>query len=150
MSRAIYSQKFPEQCQELLQFAFDHIFEIDQRDRRGNVSELSELIDSLSALNIPNNIFQQDMTNSHVLIDSIDHGNGRRMVRVIHRPKDKPSFLFGKDSFGQDFFLHYENLVTGSWKDWCQISIGQNLFIQFDDEDTSDGKAIKASHIFWD
>ncbi|MDC4717567.1 tetratricopeptide repeat protein [Acinetobacter baumannii] len=145
LSRPVYYQTDSDKCDRLLKFVFNNIFEIDQLDKNTNLSLLlSKLID----LNIPNNIFKNNITIKSDEENSDDEFfRNYTMVKITNRPKDKVSFLFAQDKTGQDFFLHYDNLKNGTWKDWVQLYLNQDLYIQYEDR-SLDGKAIKASEIY--
>ncbi|MCH7313697.1 tetratricopeptide repeat protein [Acinetobacter sp. ANC 3882] len=147
LSRPIYYQKFPEACEELIRFAFDNIFEIYQIKQ---TPLLDEIINKFSDLNIPNNLFRNSKSYrefNEAATDTYSNKVDKILVKITNRPKDKASFLFAKDIFGEDYFLHFESFKNGKWKDWCQLSTGEEVFIQISNE-KADGKATKASAIY--
>ncbi|MGE8544245.1 MAG: NB-ARC domain-containing protein [Acinetobacter johnsonii] len=155
LARPIYYQKKPSECKILLEFAFNNIFEIDQLDNNGY---LNDLIKRLSELNIPENIFNQKLpiesyNFTPLNTDYVDKGydlSDKIAVKVSNRPKERASFLFAKDIKGEDYFLHFDNLKNGGWRNWCQISLGQDMFIKYESSVDSaiDGQALKASEVY--
>lgn len=147
-SRLQYCLNFLDEGEELFGFVYEHIFEIGQL--YSNKSTIEELIKRFAVLELKNNPFKNQSSNSN----NYDYGdekefdsNGLVEVKVSHRPKDKVSFLFSKDSSNQDYFLHFENFKSGNWRDWCQLSIGQRLRI-VPSEKVENGKAINAKEIY--
>lgn len=145
LSRPIYYSTDSDKCDRLLKFVFNNIFEIDQLDKN---SDLSLLINKLIDLNIPNNIFKNNISvRSDYEQNDEECFKDHISVTITNRPKDKVSFLFAQNKEGQAFFLHYDHLKNGSWKDWVQLSMNQSLYIKYE-ENSIPGKAIRATEIY--
>jgi tetratricopeptide (TPR) repeat protein len=152
-SKPEYCPNFPEQRKELLDFVAHNILEISQIiDSLDSVS----LIKKLSRLDIQSNPFKSKSwitlskdCDIYEEVDDINMSvNGLLSVKITHRPKDKASYVFAKDGFGQDYFLHYDNFKNGDWKDWCQFSIGMILDIVAGENGNETNKAINAKEIY--
>jgi len=145
LARPIYYSTDSDRCDRLLKFVFNNIFEIDQLDKN---SDLSSLINRLIDLNIPDNIFKNNIAmKSNYEQSDEECWKDHISVMITNRPKDKVSFLFAQNKEGETFFLHYEHLKNGSWKDWVQLSLNQSVYIKYE-EDPLPGKAIRASEIY--
>lgn len=151
-SRRGYCAKYSKQGTILLQLIAKNIVEIGQS---GNGLEYEILIKKLSKIQIANNPFTESNWSNmskYVGYDYFDEKDdkprGLITVKISNRPKDKASFFFAKDAYGQDYFLHYDNFKDGSWRDWCQLSLGMNLDI-VSDEGEKNQKATKANEIYF-
>lgn len=148
-SRQIYCQRFQEQGAELIKFVHTNIFELSQLN---SVYEMDDLLKKFQKLNLPNNPFRDTLgdvvdTPHYFTDDKPIEISGLISVQITNRPKDKASFLFCRDIVNQNYFLHFDNVKDGSWRDWCQLGIGQKLRIIADDYH-EDGKAINAKEIY--
>jgi tetratricopeptide (TPR) repeat protein len=151
-SRLQYHSTFCKEGKELFEFVYKHIFEIGQLDFGSSAGTIEELIDKLSASELNENPFK-GLPNNPISIINYGDSDGKESdivglikVRVTKRPLTA-TFLFSQDDSGQDYFLHYANFKNGSWRGWCQLSIGQMLNIVPSDN-REDGKAINAEEIY--
>lgn len=145
LARPIHYSTEPDRCNSLLKFVFNNIFEIDQLDKN---SSLLPLITRFIELNIPNNIFKDNIgTKNDYVINDDECFKDCISVNITNRPKDRSSFLFAQDSNGQDFFLHYDNLENGTWKDWNQLSLNQSLYVKYSGT-AEPNRAIKVDKIY--
>ncbi len=115
------------------------------------------MVNKLANIKITENPFSSEEWRISPTLDEYDFvddkGNlptgGLISVKISHRPKDKASFLFARDAYSQDYFLHYDNFKNGSWKDWCQLSIGSDLqVVSGINKDTSQSKALSTIEIY--
>lgn len=152
-NRQIYCDKYEAQGKELLEFAAANIVEI------GNVEErfdTDSMIKKLASLQIHENPFltkewRTPSSNNNYIFEGEKENfasGGLISVKISNRPKEKASYLFAKDAYGQDYFLHYDNFKDGSWKDWCQLSIGHDLSIVPEKKDITPGRAIATVEIY--
>jgi len=151
-SRNEYFINLSEEGHELLDFIANNILEISQVI---NTFDSVSLIKKLSRIEIINNPFKskswKTLSKDYDIYESDDSNillGGLFSVKITNRPKDKASFIFAKDGFGQDYFLHFDNFKDGDWKDWCQLSIGMILDIVAGDNGNEPKKAINAKEIY--
>lgn len=146
LARPSYYQADPKNCDRLMNFVFNNIFEINQLDKYNN---LETLINKFSELNIPNNLFKNNIRSEEESQEILENDflKDCTIVEITNRPKDKTKFLFARDKNGQDFFLHFECLKNATWKDWSQLTLNQNLYIKYEKKNI-DERAIKANEIF--
>jgi tetratricopeptide (TPR) repeat protein len=149
-SRPEYCKKYAKQGLELLKFISQNIVQINQS--KGTEIQ-GQLIKKLSRIQIEKNPFKESnwssLTSIEMYLDeSIYSPKGLLTVKISNRPKDKASFLFAKDGFDKDYFLHFDNLKDGNWKDWCQLSVGTTLDIVSGEENNSSDKAVNACEIY--
>ncbi|MCW7552873.1 tetratricopeptide repeat protein [Endozoicomonas gorgoniicola] len=149
-SRDEYCSKFPEQGLELLEMVSEHILEFgDSRD-----SFNSKIIEKLSKVNIDNNPFKSKKWRTYLKSDSIIETPSEYevkdfiSVKIHNRPKDRASFLFAKDAFGETYFLHFDKLKNGAWQEWCKLSLGANLEVIPDEDKSQPNKAKEVQEIF--
>ncbi|WNV06278.1 hypothetical protein RP726_07675 [Candidatus Methylospira mobilis] len=114
LSKAEYENSFPEQKKELLDFISHNILEISQI-----IDDLdsASLIKKLSRLDIQPNQFKskswinfQKYYDNYNEVDDFDASvDGLLSVKITHRPKDKASYVFARDGFGQDYFVSVQS-----------------------------------------
>lgn len=151
-SRQNYCSSFQTEGLELLNFVFKNVFEIDHLTDSGSIDNMVRMFLSIniqnnpfkaSTVNIPNN-------NSLEVIEEKDlDSTGLISVQITNRTKDSATYLFSKDAYNEDYFLHYDNFKDGGWRVWCQLAIGQKMRI-IADESRTVGKAINAKEIYLD
>ncbi|CAG23179.1 tetratricopeptide repeat protein [Photobacterium profundum] len=150
-SRYEYAKKFSIEGLKLLNLFDKYLLEIIEGDKKFDY----ELIKQLSNINIQGNPFQSGkwtrMFNNESDFDCSDletqNIDGLLTVRIHHRPKERASFLFAKCSENQDYFLHFDKFISNNWKDWCKLSIGQQIRILPDSNPALKNKAICANEI---
>lgn len=151
-SRSNYCNNFQKEGCELLKFVENNIYEIYQID---SSPKLDKIIEDLSNINLPNNPFidaslDRSQNNSFDFSDDKESDNSDLIiVRISNRPKDRASYLFGRDSNSETYFLHYENFKDGGWRVWCKLSIGQKLKIK-PSPIKQEGKSQRADEIYLD
>ncbi|PPC89532.1 MAG: hypothetical protein CTY34_11100 [Methylobacter sp.] len=156
-SRIEYYNNFPDQGNQLLTFIADNILEISQVI---NTLDSPLLISKLSKIEIKTNPFRsklwKNLLKNYDIDEDIDDDtdetntslNGLVLVKIINRPNNKASYVFARDGFHQDYFLHYDNFKNGGWKDWCQFYTGMVLNIVPDENRNESNKAINAKEIY--
>jgi tetratricopeptide (TPR) repeat protein len=152
-SRDEYYINFPDQGKELLNFIADNILEISQII---NTLDSVSLINKLSKIEIKINPFKsrlwKNLLKDYDIDEDIDEANtslnGLISVKITNRPNNKASYVFARDGFHQDYFLHYNNFKNGGWKDWCQFYTGMILNIVADENGNESTKAINAKEIY--
>ena len=150
-SRPQYRENYYQDAIELFSFVKDNIYEVKQIV---NPNGFEDLISKFNEIPLKNSPFKDinkrsaessqfnfseeaDKVNSYGLIE----------VKIKNRPKDRATFLFACDVYFQDYFLHFDKLKDGKWKDWCHLEIGQTLNI-LPEEDNIEGKAITAREVY--
>ncbi|BAP14564.1 hypothetical protein AS19_17130 [Alcanivorax sp. NBRC 101098] len=151
-SRSYFSARFPNQGIELLSFIANNLVDVarDEKNLRLNV-----FVDKLRNVEIKDNPFQGhnwkafSCSNDDFFHDDSDAVPvGLVGVKITNRPKEKASYMFAKDSNGNDYFLHYNNFKDGNWRVWCHISIGDSLNVVADATADTTGKATNAKEIY--
>ena len=149
-SRTIYSDNYKEEGAELFKFMHVNIHEIKNLNR---TQSLEQLFNKLTKMNFSYNPFFNS-SESLTIFDMSDFSDkdtkGLIAVKITNRPKNKASYLFSKDIHNKDYFLHFDNFKSGTWREWCQLSIGQSLNIIVSDNQSGDAKAINAKEIYLD
>lgn len=151
-SRQEYLDSYSEQGLELFKFVEDNFYDIKQVVTRHN--SLDGLILKLKNIPLDNNPFK----NIDARLDEVSYSDfsenssrsnsaGYIEVKVKHRPKENSTFIFASDEFGKDYFLHFENLQDGNWKNWCQLGIGQILEV-LPHDNSEKGKATGVKEIY--
>lgn len=56
--------------------------------------------------------------------------------------------MFAKDCNQKTYFLHFDCYNDGEWRDWTKLSIGDNLHVIPDLENSTKDKAIKVKDIY--
>lgn len=151
-SRKNYCDKYTDQGLELLKFISENIVEISQSN---SSFDMNPLICKLAKVPIANNPFKgsswNELSNDSSyddFDDKEDKPEGLTRVRISNRPQEA-TFLFARDSYSKDYFLHYKNFKDGEWKDWCQLSIGMSLDILPEKENGDTNKATNAREIYF-
>lgn len=148
LARKEYVAKFPKECCELLNFVATHIQEIALTK---NEADINSLMKSLERVELELNPFSENKwgkVGANDYHEDIEPIGGLVTVAITNRPKDKASFLFARDAFQNDYFLHFDNFKDGNWRNWCQLSIGTKLDIVID-ESHNDNKAKNAKEIYY-
>lgn len=147
-----FCERYSEEGVELLNFISKNIFEISQTDEK---LDIDQLVGKLAQIKLRQNPFASESwkaiskSENYSFVDEKDDiPEGLITVRITNRPKEKASFLFAKDGFGHDYFLHYDNFKDGNWRDWCQLSIDTSLNIVADERNDDPKKAINAKEIY--
>jgi tetratricopeptide (TPR) repeat protein len=133
-SRHNYCEKYSTEGTELLGFVAENIIEIGNSEEWFDVDSM---VKKLANIQLNDNPFSSEEWRASSTINEYELGDekgswavgGLTSVKISNRPRDKASFLFARDAYGQDYFLHYDNFKGGSWKDWCQLSIGRDLHV---------------------
>ncbi|WP_243890838.1 tetratricopeptide repeat protein [Shewanella algae] len=150
-SRYSYQQSFKEEASELLNFVFSHITEIS---RSLEHKDLTPLLKKIVKIDIPQNPFNSSnfegyqVQNSYLDVEQQDLSNGLISVVISNRPKDRASYMFAKDCNQKTYFLHFDCYNDGEWRDWTKLSIGDNLHVIPDLENSTKDKAIKVKDIY--
>lgn len=148
-SRNEFCTKFHNEGIELLNFISSHLSFIDPYNETYN----SNIIGKLQKINIEGNPFHSKVWRTVYCVDNYDDSlddypeEGLISVKITNRPKDSASYIFARDNEYTDYFLHFENLINGDWRDWCQLSIGMKLKVK-PDLGPMNGKAVNANEIY--
>ena len=55
-------------------------------------------------------------------------------TKIIRTPKGRNNgnntFMFAKDNMGIEYFLHYDQLVNGSWNEWASLRSGDEIALK--------------------
>lgn len=152
-SRANYCENYALEGKALLDFTAKNILDVGNSEARFDIDGMVRKLESLKIKENPflNQEWKQPSNNN--VYDFVDEkenwGAGSLIgVKISNRPKEKASFLFARDAYGQDYFLHYDNFKGGSWKDWCQLSIGRELNVVAESKDSTSDKALSAVEIY--
>lgn len=150
-SRREFQNQYPDSGRQLLSFVAKNIINVSQSD---NGMNLDDLVGKLSRIDLDGNPFKDSawrplMVSQDIYIDDNESElQGLVAVKVCNRPTGKASFLFARDAFDTDYFLHFNNFKNGDWKSWCQLSLGASLDIVIDLESNVPGKALNAKEIY--
>ena len=152
-TRQNYYEGFKDEGLELFDFVKDNIFEMK---RANEIKNSDELLRKFISIPIKKNPFK-DLdyhSNNNAMFDFTDDFTDSEdpniiEVKIRKRPKDKATFLFGFDVNSKDYFLHFDNLEGGNWRDWCHLEIGQIITV-LPEKTPAKGKSIVASKIFID
>ncbi|MBL0467572.1 MULTISPECIES: NB-ARC domain-containing protein [Aeromonas] len=72
-------------------------------------------------------------------------------TKIKNIPKGRNSgpntFMFTTDELSQDYFIHYDKLVNGSWNEWCRLKEGDQIAVKPDGRNSKPGKAISVTEV---
>lgn len=139
LSRKEYSDN-EEFTSEALGFIEKHLRDTMEYAKYSDTDETIKLINKLAEMDIKNNPFEgkkvkqgylKSYRNGIEASEAVD----RNLVisQVVRTPKGRTgnnTFMFAMDTSGIEYFLHYDQLMNGSWNEWDSIKTGDRLAIK--------------------
>ncbi len=152
ISRKNYKEEYKQHWPELLEFVAKNIMETSSISNR----DVNALVESFKQIEIPDNPFRDSMWKTYTQFEDsssdIEIENqgyvGLIKVKITNRPKDRANYLFAKDAYGDDYFLHFDNVKDANWHKWINLSIGDKLNVVPESNADSSQKATDTREIY--
>ncbi|MDU1142276.1 NB-ARC domain-containing protein [Aeromonas rivipollensis] len=147
-----------EFANEALNFIAKHISNTTEHAKFSEQDSATKLIKSLSEINIKGNPFfkgEHILSQPTYFLNGIDESDITKLslikTKIKHIPKGRNSgpntFIFTTDELSQDYFVHYDKLVNGSWGEWSKLKEGDQIAIKPDSRNPRPGKAISVIEV---
>jgi len=144
---------------EALSFINNHLVNTIQHINFSEDDFIYSLVSKLSKLKIANNPFNSQHWKNYCssnTYEGIDKNEVKEKclleVVVTNLPKPKSneysSFIFAETRNGDSYFLHFDQLKNGNWRNWCQIRVRDILAIKPSLANKKPGKATPVIEIF--
>lgn len=153
------SQTSADFANESLSFISKHLTNTIEHVNYSSDDFVISLIEKLSKIDIPENPFKKrfwtdicDGKNYEGIdINEIEQKN-LRIITATRIPKGKNNgpntFLFGSDSKNEEFFLHFDQLKNGNWRNWATIKSGDKLAVKPDQKPIKTNRASTVLEIY--
>ncbi|MGD6904945.1 hypothetical protein [Pseudomonas aeruginosa] len=153
------SQATSEFAAESLGFINRHLTNTVEHVSYSGDDFIVSLIEKLSKIEAPDNPFKKKFwldiceggDYEGVDINEIEQ-KGLAIISVTRIPKGKNNgpntFIFGADSSGGEFFLHFDQLRNGSWRNWAALKPGEKLAVKPDQKPLQSNRASTVLDIY--